>query len=72
MKSQWKFQSSLNSNWIVGSMLLGVDILTCFQLFPEGNLAKTNDLCSLLPTTQIPLLYAVSNMPSGSGRRNGI
>lgn len=63
MKSQLKFKYSLTSDWIVGSRLLGMDILT-FQLLLERNVAITSDLCYLPPTTQIPLLYAVSNMPS--------
>ena len=36
----------------------------CFQLFPERNLAKSRDLCSLLPAKEIALLNTISNMPS--------
>lgn len=60
MKSKY----SLNSTWLVGSSLLRMHILTCFQLFPERNLGKSRDLCSLFPATQIALLYAISSMLS--------
>ena len=53
-------------NWTDGSFIPSEDAYFnfCFQLFPERNLAESRDLCSLLPPTQIALLYTISNMPS--------
>lgn len=56
MKSKY----SLNSSWLVEDAYFNL----CLQLFPERNLAKTRDFCSLLSTTQTALLYAISSTPS--------
>lgn len=35
-----------------------------FSVIPREKLGNARDLCSLLPTTQTALLYAISSMPS--------
>lgn len=63
MKSQLKSKNSLNSSWLAGSGLMRMRILTCFQLFPERNLATPGIfVLSFLPQTA--LLYAMGSMPS--------